>query len=134
MPEPPLALIADDQPHILLALDHLVRTAGDVQVITVNNSHEAIHLATQRLPALVMIGLTIPQIDAYTACRMIRDQWQQHPGQIWLIAGQLLETDPDYAREAGADRVITNPFDPNLVVDLVRQALGWQNQSVRPRR
>jgi CheY-like chemotaxis protein len=120
-----LILIAEDQPHILMALEHLVQSVPDTIIITAQDGPHAVNKALNRKPHLVILAASLPQIDGHLAARMIRDQWdeQNHRGKIWLTAGQLEKTSQTDAQEAGADQIITNPFDPNLVVDLLKQAV-----------
>lgn len=123
-----LILIADDQPHILLALEHLVQDIDDVCVITANDGAHAVNKALNRKPHLAVLSTRLPQIDGILAARMIRDQWdeQGHAGQIWLSAGNLDTPNAVDLSACGAHHVLTHPFDPVLVVEQINQALQTQ--------
>jgi len=116
-------LIADDQPHLMFALDHLVRTISGVRATCVADGAEAIHRAIGEQPDLVIISTSIGPIDAHTAARMIRDQWRGYPGRIWLSAGRLEPQDSDALTVAGIDQVITHPYDPIAVIDHVHDLI-----------
>lgn len=127
MPKP-LVLIADDQPHINLTLQFLVRSLG-VEVISANNGRDAVRLAIERKPALVLMDVMMPDTDGYSACKEVRSAWGEYHGQIWFITARGSNTDLSQAREVGANRCITKPFDPDLVLQAVREALGNAAQS-----
>ncbi len=109
-------LIADHQPHIVLTLRHLVQSTGRAVAITAGNGSQAVQLALSHRPALVMMGIELPELDGYTACRVIRDGWGDHPGQIWFITARDHAADMDQAQQVGANRVIHKPFDPDQLV------------------
>lgn len=119
----PIVLIADDQPHIVLALDFLVRSLGKARVMTATDGRDAVNKAIQHKPALVLLDVMMPQIDGYTAGKMIREGWAGHPGQIWFISARGSRTDADQARVVGGDRFINKPFDPDRVLKEIRQAV-----------
>ena len=125
MPASNLILIADDQPHILMALEHLAKSVDDVTCLTAHDGPQAVRKAIERQPRLVVIATQMPIIDGHTAARMIRDQWQadRHDGQIWLTAGQLDENALEDAVSAGADQLLTHPFDPVCIVDTLRKLI-----------
>lgn len=120
----PIIVIADDQPHIQMALEYLARSAGPVRVMLAHHGDEVCHLALEHKPLLVILGMHMPGINAIAAARIIRDQWQNHTGKIWLIAGCLQPPSDEDVMDAGADCVITYPFDPNLITDAIRAALA----------
>lgn len=119
----PVVLIADDQAHIVLALEFLVRSLGKARVMTATDGRDAVAKAIEHKPALVLLDVMMPQIDGYTAGKMIRESWAGHPGQIWFISARGSRTDADQAREVGGDRFINKPFDPDRVLKEIRQAV-----------
>lgn len=125
MPGKYLILIAEDQPRILMALEHLVQSIPNAVIIAAQDGSHAVHKALNRKPQLAILSTNLPLIDGHLAARMIRDQWDQqsHHGQIWLTAGQLDPNRPQDIQQTGANQLITYPFDPNLIADLLKQAI-----------
>ena len=123
MGEKPHVLIVDDQPHLLLTLEYLVRTVEGVSVLTATNGVDAVEFAAENKPRLVLMDVVMPELDGYAACQMIRQRWGRYCGQIWLITTRGSHADLDQARQVGADRCITMPFDPDLVLQMVRETL-----------
>jgi DNA-binding response OmpR family regulator len=119
----PIVLIADDQPHIVLALEYLVRGLGNAQVMTATDGRDAVAKSITHRPALVLLDVMMPYIDGYTAGKMIREAWAGHPGQIWFISARGSRTDADQAREVGGDRFINKPFDPDRVLGEIKKVL-----------
>ncbi len=137
MTSKPTALILHDQPHVLRTLDYLVRSTGQLAVLPAGSVHQACDLMAGRPVALVVMDVcrTLPE-DAAQACRLLRAAWardqdtaageaSQARGQIWFITSRASSIDLEEAREVGADRILTTPFDPDLVQHLVWE-LGQQ--------
>lgn len=133
MAEKPLVLVVDDQPHVLLTLQYLVQSLGDVEVITASNGHDAVQLAVSRRPTLVLMDVMMPHVDGYSACQRIRELWGDHPGQIWFITARGSNNDIQQSQALRAERHITKPFDPDQVLRAVREALGRSAPAASPK-
>ncbi len=124
MPDQKVVLIAEDQPDLLLTLEYLVRRIEGVEVLTATHGEDAVRLAIERRPMLTLLSVVMPRIDGYTACRQIRGAWQDYPGQIWFITARDALHEVEQAKQAGADRCIAKPFNPQALMEQLREALG----------
>jgi CheY-like chemotaxis protein len=88
MADSTLVLIADDQPHVRLPLQFLLQALPGVRVLTASNGQEAVDLALQHLPALVLLDVMMPVMDGYTAAQKIRAGWGTHRGQVWFLTAR----------------------------------------------
>lgn len=118
MASPNLILLADDEPHILLALEYISRTLDNVTIRTASDGPTAIKIATEQNPCLILMDVMMPGIDGYTACATIRKQWEEshHDGQIWFITARSSNIDNEHALSVGANRVVHKPFDPDVLL------------------
>lgn len=90
-----------------MPLEFLLRPLPGVTVVSVANGTEAVALAAKTNFDLVMLDVTMPQVDGYTACRQIRDAWgDKHAGQIWFLTARRSNADAELANKAGANRVL----------------------------
>lgn len=122
----PLVLVADMQPHMAMALDHMAREAGAAQVALASNSAEAVEYAIDQRPALAILDADLMPVDGYDLAHTIREYWnsKNHQGEIWLTTGRLDEQDAELLTHSTADRVIRHPYDPNMIADLMRHVLA----------
>ncbi len=125
MPHNPCILLADDEPHILLALEYMSRTLNNVTVHTASDGPTAVKLAIDNHPCLVLMDVMMPGIDGYTACTTIRKAWekQDHHGQIWFITARSSNMDNEHARSVGADQIVHKPFDPDHLLKMMQEHL-----------
>ena len=119
-----VVLVVDDQPHVRVPLQYLLKSLAGVQVITASNGQVGVDLALKHRPLLVLMDVMMPVMDGYTAAQKIRDGWGAHPGQIWFLTARGSSMDTEQAKAAGAQQFINKPFDPDRIVSLVRQLLA----------
>jgi len=99
-------LIADDDPQILRAL-RITLTAKGYDVLTAVDGAEAIAVAADRHPDLVMLDLGMPRLDGIEVIAAIRG-WSRAP--ILVVSGRSGGADKVEALDAGADDYVTKPF------------------------
>jgi PAS domain S-box-containing protein len=110
-------LVAEDIPDaaemmrvMLDYMGHEVRVAADgVQAVT---------LAREFQPQVILLDIGLPRMDGYEACRRIRAAMGP---EVLLVAltGWGQEEDQRRAREAGFDLHITKPAEPNVLEALI---------------
>ena len=98
-------------------------------VVEARNGQEAVKLAQQESPQLVLMDLSLPVIDGLAATRLLREL----PGfsKIPIIAVSAHDT-TDFkaeAMEAGCNGYITKPIDFAELEQLISQLLGSLNTS-----
>jgi len=115
-------LIADDDPDIARFVEVNLKLDGfDVDVAT--DGEQALKLALDRQPALVLLDVMMPKLDGVEVCRRIRaDRRTAHMNVIMLTA-KSLGADKIAGLTAGADDYIIKPFDPLELVARVKSTL-----------
>jgi DNA-binding response OmpR family regulator len=114
-------LVADDEPHIVTALEFLLRRAGhEVQVA--RDGLEALALA----PAcdLVLLDVMMPLRSGYEVSREIRGG--PHGGRIRIVmlSAKGGQGDIDKGLQAGADLYVTKPFSNRELLDRIEGLLA----------
>lgn len=112
-------LIVDDDINIceLLRL-YLNKEGFDTQVC--NDGEEALRLATEGAPDLVLLDIMLPKLDGWQVCRAIRKE-SKVPIIMTTAKGETF--DKILGLELGADDYITKPFDAKEVVARVKAVL-----------
>ena len=119
-------LIVDDEPDILDFLSYTIKKEG-YRVFTAKNGDEAIKLAQQLRPSLILMDVMMPQMDGIEACQIIRKELQMYQPIIAFLTARA----EDYAQiagfEAGADDYISKPIRPRLLVTKLESLLRRMN-------
>jgi CheY-like chemotaxis protein len=115
-------LVADDETHILHVVSLKLRNAG-FNVLTARDGQEALELAQQELPDLVITDYHMPQLSGIELCqRLKQDKRTSHLPAIMLTArGYQLE--PRDTEQSGILRMLSKPFSPRQLLTTVNEVL-----------
>ena len=117
----PLVLVADDDGVTRAIVSSWLKGAG-YEVIAAADGEEALEVAREREPDLLLVDVTMPGRDGYDVCRAIQAESATPPPVIFLTAHT--NTDARVARlDAGAVDYIVKPFANEELVARVRAAL-----------
>ena len=109
-------LIADDDPQILRAL-RITLVARGYEVETASDGTEALRLAVDRHPDLLVIDLGMPGLTGIEVIEAVRG-WSQLP--ILVVSGRSDSLDKVDALDAGADDYVTKPFAADELLARIR--------------
>jgi DNA-binding response OmpR family regulator len=112
-------LIVEDEPSIRELLSEALQQEG-FEAVAARDGEEALRLANERRPALVILDMGLPVMDGATVAARIRGAHDELIPFIVVTASRRIE---DAARTVRAARYITKPFDITDVVAAVRSAL-----------
>jgi two-component system alkaline phosphatase synthesis response regulator PhoP len=112
-------LVVDDEPQIAQIAKDYLQHAG-YAVITAGDGSEALALARERRPDLVVLDLGLPTLDGLDVARRLRSD-RSIP--IIMLTARVEESDRLKGLELGADDYITKPFSPRELVARVRAVL-----------
>ena len=112
-------LVADDDQDSAESLAMLFQMMGH-EVRSALNGVEAIALAADFQPDLIVLDIGMPGLDGYEVCRRIRQQPGAHTIVIAALTGWTRDEDRDRSQEAGFDYHLVKPVEPDVLVQLVR--------------
>jgi len=121
----PHILVIDDEPQILRAL-RTILTARQFRVSTANRGEEGIALAVAGAPDLIVLDMSLPDMDGLEVCRRLRE-WSQVP--IVVLSVRDSERDKVAALDHGADDYLTKPFGIEELLARIRVALRHSVQA-----
>ncbi|MGI6157383.1 MAG: response regulator [Saccharofermentanales bacterium] len=112
-------LVVDDEPNIVNILRSNLEREGH-EVIPAYDGEEAIRLADEHRPDLILLDCMLPGMDGFDVCKHIR---RVSTVPIIMITAKSEEIDKVVGLELGADDYITKPFSVREVVARVKAQL-----------
>ena len=126
MSKEPLILLIDDEPQILRALKTIL-CANHFRIATAQNGEQGIAQAVVQEPDVIILDLSLPDIDGIHVCEQIRE-WSRVP--IIVLSVRDNEKDKVAALDKGADDYLTKPFGMEELLARIRVALRHSEQSL----
>jgi CheY-like chemotaxis protein len=109
-------LVVDDDPAILATVADIL-ALFDYPVVTAADGAEALRLATELRPALVLLDLRMPGIDGWDVARTLRARGLAAPILVMTAAQDARR----WAEQLGADGYLAKPFDLNDLLTAVER-------------
>jgi CheY-like chemotaxis protein len=102
-------LLADDSIAIQKVID-LTFTDEGMEVTTVGDGQDALEKLNQFTPDVVLADVFMPGVDGYELCKFIKENERFRGVPVMLLVGSFEPFDEAEAKRAGADDVVTKPF------------------------
>ena len=112
-------LIVDDETTIVDMLVYNLQREG-YETLTANDGEEAVRVALDKKPNLVLLDIMLPKMDGLAVCKRIR---QSLDIPILMISAKDEEIDKILGLELGADDYITKPFSVRELMARVKANL-----------
>ncbi len=111
-------LIVDDNSTNVALLEDLL--SDDYSVATAASGEEALALALDFCPALILLDIMMPGINGYETCQRIRSDPILRNVKIIMVSAKAMVSERLKGYESGADDYITKPFDEEELLAKVR--------------
>jgi len=115
-------LVVDDELDVLKVLSLRLEKSG-YDVICGGNAPEALALARQTLPDLIILDIYLPDMNGDDLARVMKNEDKLKTIPIILISATTVSV-VQRARDCGAEGYLSKPFEPEELLDLVKKVLG----------
>ena len=112
-------LVVDDEER-LVSLVKAYLEQGGFKVVTAKNGRDALFVARQEKPDLILLDVMMPEMDGHEFMRVHR---QERNTPIILLTAKIEEDDKVLGLELGADDYVTKPFSPRELLARIRAVL-----------
>lgn len=113
-------LIVDDNVDSAKSLAMLLEMSGH-EVHLAHDGQQAIELAEQIRPDVVLLDIGLPKLNGYDACRHIRQQAWGRDVILVAVTGWGHEDDRNKSRNAGFNHHLVKPVDLGMMMKLMSQ-------------
>src|SRR5437879_5502448 len=115
-------LIAEDDPVVRLAVRRLLEDEG-YTCAEAENGCEAVEIAQQCPPRLVLLDLMMPGLDGFSAAEQLRSLPQTRDVSIHCLTALDFPAARRAAERSGCEVFLTKPFDMDGLLDVISTAL-----------
>jgi CheY-like chemotaxis protein len=116
-------LIAEDERDIRDLVAFTLRFAGH-EVVVASNGEEAVAMAPQENPDLILMDVRMPRMTGYEACRVMKTNPDIKDIPVVFLTARGQESEIQQGLEAGAEEYLLKPFAPDQLTTRVKAILG----------
>ena len=124
-------LVVEDDTDILRLVAHNLKVA-DFDVLTARDGYEALSLAKNHLPDLIILDLMLPGLDGFEVCKELKRSPVTRKIPVVMLTARGEEVDRIVGLELGADDYVVKPFSPRELILRVRAILRRFTPEERP--
>ena len=110
-------MIVDDEFYVR----DMVKAALDEDyiVIEASDGEEAVNMACNHKPSLILMDILLPKLDGISACYLLKSDANTRTIPIIMISGRTDKLDQNYSKSIGADDCLAKPFEVQDLIDKV---------------
>ena len=118
----PLILVVEDEAALVTLLRYNLEREG-FEVIEAHDGEEALLLARERKPDLVLLDWMLPLLSGIEVCRQLRRLPDTRSVPIIMLTARGEEGDKLRGLDSGADDYVTKPFSPSELIARARAVM-----------
>jgi two-component system phosphate regulon response regulator PhoB len=118
----PTVLIAEDESALVTLLRYNLEREG-YRVVEATDGEEALLLAAEEKPDLVLLDWMLPQLSGIEVCRRLRARPESRNVPILMLTARGEEADRVRGLNTGADDYITKPFSMTELLARLRAVM-----------
>lgn len=115
-------LVIDDEPEITDIIKAFLSNAG-YQVKVDNSAANALELAKNFRPDLILLDIMMPYMDGYEVCAAIKNDPSLSGIPVLFLTGKDASDDDGRSFKSGGDLFIKKPFSCERLLQMVRMVL-----------
>jgi two-component system, OmpR family, phosphate regulon response regulator PhoB len=118
----PLVLVVEDETDIVTLLKYNLEKEG-FRVITAGDGEEALLVANEQTPHLILLDWMLPLMSGLEVCRQLRRNAKTRDVPVIMLTARGEEADKVRGLNSGADDYLSKPFSPTELIARMRAVL-----------
>jgi DNA-binding response OmpR family regulator len=121
-------LIAEDERDIRDLITFTLGFAG-YKVVAAANGEEAVNLARQEMPDLILMDVRMPRMTGYEACALMKADPKMKDIPVIFLSAKGQDSEIQTGLQAGAADYLLKPFAPDQLTARIQAVLSQYGKS-----
>jgi len=113
-------LLVDDEPDILQVVGYRLEKAG-YRILPCSNGEDALRIAEESVPDLVLLDAMMPGIDGFDVCRRLKVRNGRQ--KVIIYTAKVDGVNAQRARESGADDFTVKTTDLKYILEAIGELI-----------
>lgn len=113
-------LVVDDNRDAVNIMTSILKIAG-YSVVTARDGLEAMHKIQHENPALILLDISMPEMDGFAVCRAVKMNPKFSHIPIFMVSAKTDAASRKQGLAAGAHDFITKPIDPTETLRKIKE-------------
>ena len=101
------------------------------ELMTVHDAEQAMQVARDAPPSLVLLDLSLPDSDSLKVCSLLKQEPSTQDSIVILMTHPLSEDDLEGIQSSEADAQVSKPFSPIGLLAIIQECLQRQSSASR---
>lgn len=119
-------LIVDDEEDVRAIAQLGLEMGAGWQVTTASSGQEALHLAANQKPDVILLDMMMPDMDGRTTLQYLKRDPATQAIPVILMTAKVRSNNPDGFDRLEAAAVFAKPFRPLQLATQISETLGWK--------
>jgi twitching motility two-component system response regulator PilH len=115
-------LVADDSTAQREMMKEILQSSG-MSVNTATDGEEAVEVALDTIPDIVVLDVVMPKMNGYEVCRKLKSDPKTQNVPVILCSSKSEDFDRHWGMRQGADAYVCKPFDPVELLGTIEKLL-----------
>lgn len=116
-------LIVDDSPSQVFTMKNLIESWGH-EAISAQNGDEAIHMAREEKPDVILMDVVMPGMSGFQATRKLSKDLATCRIPVIFVSTKDGEADRIWGMRQGATAYVTKPVNPDILFSAISDAIA----------
>ena len=116
-------LLIDDEDDIRTIIRISLETIGGFEVLLAGGGEEGLEVSARDKPDLILLDVMMPGLDGPATLKRLKRNPTSADIPVVFLTAKAQQMELDRLKDMGAEGVLTKPFDPMKLPDLVRAFL-----------
>ena len=116
-------LLVDDEADFVELLRNRLEE-NNFDVIIAYDGEEALVAVERERPDLILLDIMLPKMSGFDVCRKLKVDERLKNIPIVMLSAKFQPNDIKFGMAMGADGYITKPFEPQVLLEKIRELLN----------
>lgn len=117
-------LVVDDEPDIRRIANLALRKLGGHETLEAENGMEALRIAAEQQPDLILLDVMMPLMDGPTTLAALKKNPETAEIPVIFLTAKAIHSEVARFKQLGAIATLTKPFDPMQLDKDIRAAMS----------